>query len=220
MPTNQNNNDDSNIYWEPSTTNRDNLKEPSPALETTINAVNHAIRTFDNSVGWTARQFGFDVKFSEISANDVTSGTGGTFVLRALEEGIKLARRGINIIDKAIPWPFSIATGAMSLAIEGLELTVDRLKDLMIEGAISGLAADIGDLKEGQAKLNAKVDAQGKALTNKMNNIKSELEGQLKKQGEELDEKIKNASGEAKKDLQRAKEELKAQIEGVQSNLD
>src|SRR5438477_5851788 len=78
------------------------------------------------------------------------------------------------------------------LTLAPIEFAVDHLKDAMTSMAFSGLAADIGDLKEGQAKLNAKVDAQGKRLGEKMDNIKSELEGALKKQGEKFTKEIKN----------------------------
>src|SRR5437588_1730555 len=119
------------------------------------------------------------------------------------------------------------------LTLAPIEFAVDHLKDAMTSMAFSGLAADIGDLKDGQAKLNAKVDAQGKRLGQKMDNIKSELEGALKQQGEkfdqeskDLDKKIAENTGaiqkeaeERQKALAQQKQELESQINQVTETL-
>src|ERR1043166_3793045 len=114
----------------------------------------------------------------------------------------------------------------ISHAIGSIEFAVDHLKDLMTSTAISGLAAEVGDLKQGQAKLNAKVDAQGKLMNKRMGDLKSDLEGQLKQQGEkfdqdlkELDRKLETATGENKKAIEEEKRQRKAQYQELKSQI-
>src|SRR5207244_9140431 len=104
----------------------------------------------------------------------------------------------------------------ISSLIFPLEMALDHLKDLITAVGLSGLSAEVGDLRDGQARLNAKVDAQGKLMTKRMGDMKAELEGDIKAQGEKFEEEVKRldkeiaqCSGEIKKE----KEERKAEIQ-------
>ncbi|CAI2186962.1 18521_t:CDS:2 [Funneliformis geosporum] len=93
-------------------------------------------------------------RWSEIDPNqsvaELAESGGSSLTVGLVDDGLKFIRR--VVIPK------------IQAAIGSVEFAVDHLKDLMTSTAISGLAAEVGDLKDGQAKLNAKVDAQGKLM--------------------------------------------------------
>jgi len=137
----------------------------------------------------------------------------GQFWKGVLEEGLKsTSKLGIPVLS--------------NIAGIGSHL-VDRAKDLELDMKFSGIATDIGGLKDGLNNVKADMEAQGKALQGAIDGVKSELEGQLKQQGDKLAEEIKqqdakiaNLEGkqrrqaeEQKKALQRQKEELESQIQ-------
>src|ERR1043166_998588 len=114
----------------------------------------------------------------------------------------------------------------ISHAIGSIEFAVDHLKDLMTSTAISGIAAEVGDLKDGQAKLNSKVDAQGKLMNKRMGDLKAELQGELKQQGEkfdqeikDLDKKLETATGENRKAIEEEKKQRQAQYQELKSSI-
>src|SRR4051794_33057641 len=114
-----------------------------------------------------------------------------------------------------------------------MEVAVDHLKDLLTSTAISSLAAEVGDLKDGQAKLNSKVDAQGKLMNKRMGDLKAELQGELKQQGEKLENEIKDLdkkiaentgaikkeAEERRKEIARVRQEMESQIREVTENI-
>src|SRR2546421_8133062 len=99
-----------------------------------------------------------------------------SLTLGVVEEGLKMFPGG-SVLSKGVRF---------------LHHGVDRLKDWDIDTRVSGLSDQIGSLKDGLNGVNAKVEAQGKALRGEMEGMKTELENQLKQQGEKFDQDIKN----------------------------
>src|SRR5437762_1513527 len=107
--------------------------------------------------------------------------------LNLVDDAVNGCRNILVPLLEALPMFGGAASLVPKLTLAPIEFAIDHLKDALQGMAFSGLSADIADLKDGQAKLNAKVDAQGKRLGQKMDNVKSELEGAIKQQGEKFD---------------------------------
>lgn len=120
----------------------------------------------------------------------------------------------------------------IGVPLAAVEIAIDHIKDLMLSGALSGLAAEVGDIKDGQAKLNSKINDQGKAqtealnkLSGKLQGVKSDLEGQIQAQGDELRGEISclksttNRLDSAINNLSNAHSEFKTEVQNQFSEV-
>ncbi|CAG8455339.1 12945_t:CDS:2 [Ambispora gerdemannii] len=229
---------------EESTTNRDKLKEQNEegkglgksAIRASIKGLNFAVKAYNlvvaNAVKYSTLGAA-DIKLKEINENqtlDEIMKSGGTSVaLGLIDDAVKGVRRvglpAINAIQVfGVGGPQAVA--AASKVLSTVEFAIDHLKDMLTSSAISGLAAEVGDLKDGQAKLNSKVDAQGKLMNKRMGDLKSELQGELKQQGEkfdkeikDLDKKLETATGENRKRIEEEKKQRQAQYQELKSSI-
>ncbi|CAG8663362.1 325_t:CDS:2, partial [Paraglomus brasilianum] len=228
---------------EESTTHRDKLKKQNEkggfgksAIRASIKGLNFAVKAYNLVVANAVKFATFgaaDIKLKEINENQTLEEimkSGGTSVaLGLIDDAVKAVRRvglpAINAIQVfGVGGPQAVA--AASKVLSTVEFAIDHLKDMLTSSAISGLAAEVGDLKDGQAKLNAKVDAQGKLMNKRMGDLKSELQGELKQQGEKFDKEIKNldakidqATGQLKKDLEEEKKQRQAQYQELKNSI-
>ncbi|CAG8669057.1 810_t:CDS:2, partial [Ambispora gerdemannii] len=229
--------------FEESTTNRDKLKKENEkgglgkaAIRASIKALNFAVKAYNGVVAKSVKYLSLgtvDIKLKEVNENqtlDEIMKSGGTSVaLGLIDDGVKGVRRiglpAINAISVfGMGGPQVVA--AASLALSSVEFAIDHLKDMLTSSAISGLAAEVGDLKDGQAKLNSKVDAQGELMNKRMGDLKSELQGELKKQGEkfdqeikDLDKKLETATGENRRAIEEERKQRQAQYQELKSSI-
>src|SRR6185369_7976623 len=174
---NENIDKDYNLEFEESTKHRDKLKSKKQGLlaRKLLGTINFAIRSYNATIGnaanlLTAKQI--DIKFKELDVNqtleEIQSGGGGSFSIGVIDSAIKGVRRiGLPALQAInfMGWGGTQVAAWLAIALAPVETAMDHLKDLMIGGALSGLAAEVGDLKDGQSKLNSKINAQGKKFT-------------------------------------------------------
>src|SRR3954465_6034364 len=101
----------------------------------------------------------------------------------------------------------------MSRLLAPVETAMDHIKDLMISGAFSTISAEVGDLKDGQARLGKSVNAQGKKigdLGNKLDGVGNRV-GNLEGQMEGLGDRVGS--------LEEGLGTLKGELDGVRSDV-
>src|SRR6185369_13070023 len=206
------------------------------AIRASIKGLNYAVKAYNAVVAKSVKYLSFgtvDIKLKEVNENQTLNEimkSGGTSVaLGLIDDAVKGVRRmglpaisAISVFGMGGPQ----VAAAASLALSSVEFAIDHLKDMLTSSAISGLAAEVGDLKDGQSKLNAKVDAQGKLMNKRMGDLKTELQGELKQQGEkfdkeikELDKKLETATGENKRAIEEEKKQRQAQYQELKSSI-
>jgi chromosome segregation ATPase len=205
--------------------------------------MNAAIKVYNNSIGTAVGLLSgkkIDITIEEInpdmSLEDIQKSGAGTFGLGVIDQAVKFVRRqgipilqGINFMGLGGPQAAIIVSGALAI----LEGAVDHTKDLMLGNALGSLAAEVGDLKDGQTKLNSKINAQGKAQTEALNKLsgklsqtKSELEGKLAGQGSAIGQlqsqtsRLDSSLNKLSQAHSEFKAETQAQFEEVNERLD
>jgi archaellum component FlaC len=102
-----------------------------------------------------------------------------------------------------------------------VEIAIDHLKDLMTSSAFGTLGAEVGDLKDGQARLGKAVNAHGKKLGemgdkldgvgNRVGNLEGEVEGLGDRVGS-LEEGLGHLKGEL--------DGVRSDVNGLKSDLE
>jgi hypothetical protein len=82
----------------------------------------------------------------------------------------------------------------------------------MIEAQISGLAQNVGELRDGLNNVQNQLEAQGKALQGQINNVKSELQNELKQQKEKTDEELKKLDKKLKEATNENREKIEKEV--------
>ncbi|CAG8660485.1 7200_t:CDS:2, partial [Paraglomus brasilianum] len=206
------------------------------AIRASIKGLNYAVKAYNAVVAKSVKFItlgSVDIKLKEVNENqtlDEIMKSGGTSVaLGLIDDAVKGVRRmglpaisAVSVFGMGGPQAAAVA----SLALSSVEFAIDHLKDMLTSSAISGLAAEVGDLKDGQAKLNSKVDAQGKLMNKRMGDLKSELQGELKQQGEkfdkeikDLDKKLEKATGENRRLIEEEKKQRQAQYQELKNSI-
>src|SRR5436853_283949 len=113
----------------------------------------------------------------------------------------------------------------MSTLLAPVETAMDHIKDLLASNAFGTISAEVGDLKDGQARLGKSVNAQGKKLgelgdkLDGVGNRVGDLEGEIRQQKVELKAEIQQKNEETKQQLRQEmsqqRQELEQQIKSI-----
>ncbi|CAI2196130.1 14816_t:CDS:1, partial [Funneliformis geosporum] len=132
--------------------------------------MNAAIKAYNFAIAMPAKLLSgknINIEIKEInpdmSLEEIQKSGAGTFGLGVIDAAVKFVRRvglpalqGISAFGYGGPQLASM----LSLPLATLEGAIDHTKDLMLGNALGNLAAEIGDIKDGQSKLNSKINAQ------------------------------------------------------------